>query len=158
MSTFELLAAAGPVVIDNGPIAGELFAPLLYAVVIGMVVTGGGMLLCLFRLMAGPTLADRVIAADLFALHVIAAVVLLTIYLGDDTYFGSVLGISLIGFASTVGFAQLIGATGSNADLPANSRAGTLDRGDKPDPKVVNVCPHTGRTLPPQTANPPAQP
>lgn len=152
-----LAATAEPVSGQEGPGVGELFAPLLYAVVIGMVVTGAGMLLCLFRLMAGPSLPDRVIAADLFALHVIAAVVLLTIYLGDDTYFGSVLGISIIGFASTVGFAQLIGATGDNADLPPagstpgkGQSQGPLDRGDKRDPHVVNVCPDTGRILNPQ--------
>ena len=147
-----LAAAAAPVVEENGPEAGELFAPLLYAVVTGMVVTGAGMLLCLFRLMTGPSLPDRVIAADLFALHVVAAVVLLTIWLGDDTYFGSVLGIAIIGFASTVGFAQLIGATGDNADLPPTYGSGPLDRGDRPDPHLTNVCPQTGRPL---DSNPP---
>ncbi|MEM1445753.1 MAG: monovalent cation/H+ antiporter complex subunit F [Planctomycetota bacterium] len=153
----SVLAAAGngtEAAAHDGPGVGELFAPLLYAVVIGMVFTGLGMLLCLYRIMAGPSLPDRVIAADLFALQVVAAVVLLTIYLGDDTYFGSVLGIAIIGFASTVGFAQLIGATGDNADLPPagtnNGALGPLDRGDKPDPHLVNVCPETGRVLEPQ--------
>ncbi|MEM7576990.1 MAG: monovalent cation/H+ antiporter complex subunit F [Planctomycetota bacterium] len=159
LTVMPLLAAAESASqqAHDGPGVGELFAPLLYAVVMGMVVTGAGMLLCLYRLMAGPSLPDRVIAADLFALHVVAAVVLLTIYLGDDTYFGSVLGIAIIGFASTVGFAQLIGATGDNADLPpAGSTSvqnlGPLDRGDKQDPHVVNVCPETGRV--PETPTP----
>ncbi|MEM1098266.1 MAG: monovalent cation/H+ antiporter complex subunit F [Planctomycetota bacterium] len=156
-SWLPLLAAAGngaEAAAQDGPGVGELFAPLLYAVVIGMVVTGAGMVLCFYRIMAGPSLPDRVIAADLFALQVVAAVVLLTIYLGDDTYFGSVLGIAIIGFASTVGFAQLIGATGDNADLPPagtnHGELGPLDRGDKPDPHVVDVCPETGQPLEPQ--------
>lgn len=156
LDALPLLAAAAepaPGSAQEGPGVGELFAPLLYAVAIGMVITGAGMLLCLFRLMAGPSLPDRVIAADLFALHVVAAVVLLTIYLGDDTYFGSVLGIAIIGFASTVGFAQLIGATGDNADLPpsgATGGLGPLDRGDRPDPHTLDLCPETGRPLTPE--------
>ena len=139
------------------PAAGELAMPLFIVVLAGMVTVAAGIALCLVRLWRGPTLADRVVAADLFALHVVAAVVLLTIYLADVTYFGSVLGIAIIGFASTVGFAQLIGATGPDADVPFTAGR-PLDRGDVADAAQINRCRETGAPLPPADASAAASP
>ena len=111
-----LLASAAPAndaahaAVEAGPQPGELFIGLRIAVVVGLVSVALGMLLCMVRLWRGPDLADRVLASDVFALHVVAMVILLTIYLGDLTFFDAVLGVAIIGFASTVGFAQYIGA------------------------------------------------
>ena len=100
---------------EKHPAAGELSLPLAYTVLAGLVSISVGILLCLFRIWRGPTLADRVLASDVLALHVIGFVVLLTIYLGDLTFFDAVLGVAIVGFASTVGFAQFIGAGGDEA-------------------------------------------
>ena len=51
------------------------------------------------------------LAADLLALHVVGLVILLTIYVGDLVFFDAALVVSIIGFVSTLGFAQYIYAT-----------------------------------------------
>lgn len=53
-------------------------------------------------------MADRVLAADLLALHVVGLVILLTIYLGQMVFFDAALAVSILGFVSTLGFAQYI--------------------------------------------------
>ncbi len=123
---FSLLAAADPAgagdalhaADDPGPEPGEMIALLRWTVTLGFFTLSVGILLCLVRLWRGPSLADRVLASDTLALHVVALVVLLTIYLGDLTFFDAVLGVSIIGFAGTVGFAQYIGAQGREDNEP----------------------------------------
>ena len=155
-----MLLAAAPAsseAVDHaatGPVAGQLSLPLLLTVLLGMLTVAAGFVFCLIRLWRGPSLADRVVAADLLALHVIAAVILLTIYLADVTYFGSILGIAIIGFASTVAFAQLIGANrpaASGAEVSIDASAGhhaPLDHGDVHDAATINRCPDSGEPLP----------
>ena len=82
-----------------------------------------GMVLCLWRLVRGPSLADRVLAADLLALHVVGVVIVLTIYLYDMVFFDAALAVGILGFVSTVGFAQYIHATAGNGPAPARRRA-----------------------------------
>jgi multicomponent K+:H+ antiporter subunit F len=106
-----LLAAAQAGPAPDRPEAGELALPLLLAVTAGVFVLVGGMAFCLLRLVRGPELADRVLAADLLSLHVVGLVVLLTIYIGDLAFFDATLAVSILGFVSTVGFAQYIYAT-----------------------------------------------
>jgi len=82
---------------------------LLWVVRIGFATVTAGMLLCLYRLLRGPHLADRVLAGDTLAMHVVALVVLLAIRLRTDIFFDAALVVALIGFASTLAFAQYIG-------------------------------------------------
>jgi len=93
------------------PGQGEMVPFLSYAVTLGVYVLSAGMALCLYRLVRGPELADRVLAADLLSLHVVGLVVLLTIYVGNLVFFDTALVVSIIGFVSTIGFAQYIFAT-----------------------------------------------
>lgn len=101
---------------------------LLIASYIALAGLSLGMVLCLWRLVRGPSLADRVLAADLLALHVVGIVLVLTIYLGDMVFFEAALAVGILGFVSTVGFAQYIHATAGRADHP---------HGDAPDPANV---------------------
>ena len=104
-----VLAAAAPVEADAGlPEAGQMATLLYLTVVAGVFVLSLGMALCVYRLVRGPALADRVLAADLLALHVVGLVILLTIYLGRMVFFDAALAVSILGFVSTVGFAQYI--------------------------------------------------
>lgn len=83
---------------------------VLYGVVdIGIYVLGLGFLLCLLRMVKGPTLADRGIASDLLSMQVVGLAILLTIRLQTLIYFDAVLIVAILGFASTVAFAQFIG-------------------------------------------------
>ena len=126
-----LLLAAGDAAAHPNPHAADhaAMAPALliaaYVALAGLVL---GMVLCLWRLVRGPSLADRVLAADLLALHVVGIVIVLTIYLGDMVFFEAALAVGIMGFVSTVGFAQYIHATAGRADHP---------HGDAPDPANV---------------------
>ena len=128
-----LLIAADAYPADTGALAeavtdakppdpARIFIGLRIALNLGFFTIVAGMILCLWRIWRGPSLADRVLASDTFGLHVVALVVLLTIYLGDLTFFDAALGVSVIGFVATVGFAQYIGA-GGNEGNPLNPKA-----------------------------------
>ena len=80
-----------------------------YVVNAGIYVLGAGFVLCLVRLVKGPTLADRGIASDLLAMQVVGLAILLTIRLDTLVYFDTVLIVAILGFASTTAFAQFIG-------------------------------------------------
>jgi len=68
-----------------------------------------GIVLVLYRMLRGEHLADRVLAADALALHVVGLVILLAIRLGTEVFFDAALVVAIIGFASTLAFAQYIG-------------------------------------------------
>ena len=77
---------------------------------LGVLTIGVGIILCLYRMLRGPHLADRVLAGDVLSMHVVAMVVLLAIYMGTTVFFDAALVVAIIGFASTLAFAQYIGA------------------------------------------------
>ncbi|MEE9405753.1 MAG: monovalent cation/H+ antiporter complex subunit F [Algisphaera sp.] len=83
-----------------------------------------GLALCLYRLVRGPSLTDRVLAADLLSLHVVGLVVVLTVYLRSAVFFDAALAVGILGFVSTVGFAQYIHAVAGNAEHPNQKAAG----------------------------------
>ncbi len=93
------------------PMGSGLTGDILSLVVtLGIVATIIGIVFCIYRILRGPCLTDRVLAADVLSLQVIALVILLTISIGSEVFFDVVLVVAIIGFASTVAFAQYIGA------------------------------------------------
>ncbi len=78
------------------------------AVDIGLFVVFAGFIFCLIRVVRGPHLADRAIALDTIAIHVIAFVILLTLRLDSLVMFDGALVMSLLGFAGTIAAAQFI--------------------------------------------------
>jgi multicomponent K+:H+ antiporter subunit F len=79
-----------------------------YAMDLGVVVVFAGMLLCVARLLKGPHLADRALAADTLATHLMALLILFTMRSGTLLLFDGVLVLALLGFLTTVAFAQHI--------------------------------------------------
>lgn len=75
-----------------------------------------GILLCLYRMIRGPHLADRVLAGDVIAMLVAGLVILLSIQMGSTLYYDAAMVVAIVGFASTVAFAQYIGAKNKYAD------------------------------------------
>lgn len=73
---------------------------------IGIVIVAIGILICMVRLFRGPHLADRAIALDTIAVHVIGLVILLTLRIDSLVLFDGALVLSLVGFAGTVAVAQ----------------------------------------------------
>ncbi|GAB4520883.1 MAG: hypothetical protein Tsb0013_24370 [Phycisphaerales bacterium] len=86
---------------------------LVFVVDVGIFALFAGLVLALARLLRGPSLVDRGVAADLIALLVAAMAILFTIRLETLLMFDAVLIVSILGFVSTIAFAQYIGRRGS---------------------------------------------
>ena len=89
--------------------------PLLVIVQIGVLVLVLGVLLCLYRMIKGPHLADRVLAGDTVAMLVAGLVVMLAIKYDSALFYDAALVVAILGFVSTVAFAQYIGAKNKSA-------------------------------------------
>jgi len=66
------------------------------------------LLLAGWRLLRGPTLADRILALDTLYVNSVALLLLIGIYFGTSTYFEAALIIAMIGFVSTVALAKYL--------------------------------------------------
>lgn len=66
------------------------------------------MLLMLFRVVKGPTTADRVIALDSIGIALISIVALLSILLDTTMYFEVILLLSILAFIGTVAFSKFL--------------------------------------------------
>ena len=96
--------------------------PLLYYTVrFGFLIVMIGIALCVWRILRGPHLADRVLASDSLAVHVAALVILLVILMRSTAFFDAVMAVAIMGFASTVAFGQYIGARADEARRSASA-------------------------------------
>lgn len=73
----------------------------LGAVVVAMALTA-------WRLLAGPTPTDRVLAVDTLYVNTVALVILLGLQLRSDLLFEAALLIALLGFVGTVALARFV--------------------------------------------------
>ena len=62
--------------------------------------------LAVWRLVRGPTLADRVVALDLLAIYVVGAMVTAAIHYESPVLLQPAVALTLLGFLGTVAFAQ----------------------------------------------------
>ena len=83
-------------------------ALVAYTVDFGIAVAFVGMVICLARILRGPHLADRALAADALMTHLVGLVLLFTIRAETLLLFDGVLVLSLLGFVTTVAAAQYI--------------------------------------------------
>jgi multicomponent K+:H+ antiporter subunit F len=72
-----------------------------HAVLIALHVIGVAMLLSLWRLLRGPTVADRILALDTLYINAIAALILFGMHLRSSIYFEAALVIAMLGFVGT---------------------------------------------------------
>ncbi|XAL99977.1 monovalent cation/H+ antiporter complex subunit F [Phycisphaeraceae bacterium D3-23] len=96
------------------PSAAQPWLMLLVQVGVGVLVLS--ILLCLWRMIRGPHLADRVLAGDTMAMLVAGLVIVLAIKLDSALFYDAAIVVSILGFASTVAFAQYIGAKHKSSD------------------------------------------
>jgi len=82
---------------------------LLYTIDAGIVLIAVAIVLCLVRVLRGPNLVDRGVASDTVAVQVAALVLLITIRSETLVAFDAVLIVSILGFVSTLAFAQYVG-------------------------------------------------
>ncbi|MGQ5524634.1 K+/H+ antiporter subunit F [Chitinimonas sp. PSY-7] len=66
------------------------------------------LLLCLGRLLRGPSLVDRILALDTLSVNALALLILLGIYFQTTLYFEAALVIAMLGFAGTVVMAKFL--------------------------------------------------
>ena len=69
-----------------------------------------------WRLFAGPTLADRVVALDLIAVLLIVFLVVFRMVSGTNAYVYIAIGLALISFLATVAFAHYIERARGDSD------------------------------------------
>ncbi len=114
-----LIAAAdhgNSAAVEQAPSAAEPWLMLSVQVGVGLLVLS--ILLCLWRMIRGPHLADRVLAGDTMAMLVAGLVIVLAIKLDSALFYDAAIVVSVLGFASTVAFAQYIGARQKASDDP----------------------------------------
>lgn len=79
-----------------------------YALFFAFACFGFGLLLNLFRLAKGPTIADRVLALDTMVINGIALLILFGIQSATTVYFEAALLFAMVGFISTVAYCRFI--------------------------------------------------
>jgi len=81
---------------------------ITYALGFALVCFGIGLILNLWRLAIGPTVADRILALDTMVVNVIAIIVLNGIVTGQGINFEAAMLFALTGFVSTVAFCKYL--------------------------------------------------
>lgn len=75
---------------------------------IAFALAGAAFALSFWRLLAGPSAPDRILALDTLYINAIALLVLLGIHRSSTLYFAAALLIALTGFVSTVAFCKFL--------------------------------------------------
>ena len=79
---------------------------LPYALGICLIAVTISMLLCLIRLIIGPSIVDRLLALDTLFLNAICLIIILGIYWASTSLFEGALLVAMLGFVSTAGLAR----------------------------------------------------
>lgn len=78
----------------------------MITIAIALLVLGGGCFLA--RVIAGPSLADRIVALDGLVITIVAAIVLNSIRLDTDWFLDVALVVAFVGFVGTTAGARFI--------------------------------------------------
>jgi len=95
---------------------------LLYCAQAAMFFLLAGMVLALWRLIKGPSAADRVIAMDLLSLLVVGFLVALSLHTGESTYLDVAIAYACIAFLGTIALARFVQRSGSGRSRAASGR------------------------------------
>lgn len=79
---------------------------LPYALGICLIAVTISMLLCLIRLIIGPSISDRLLALDTLFLNAICLIIILGIYWASTSLFEGALLVAMLGFVSTAALAR----------------------------------------------------
>lgn len=77
-----------------------------YSLIIVMFAITVSMLLCLYRLVIGPSVIDRLLALDTLFLNAVCMIISLSIYWSSHLMFETALLIAMLGFVSTAALAR----------------------------------------------------
>lgn len=70
------------------------------------------------RLLRGPTRADRIVALDIFLAASVALCVAASLATGRTVFLDVAIGVALVGFVGTVGWARLVDRSAEQPDSP----------------------------------------
>ncbi|MEM6971254.1 MAG: monovalent cation/H+ antiporter complex subunit F [Pseudomonadota bacterium] len=82
--------------------------PMFWGASIGGLFTVAGILLTVYRLILGPTLADRVVALDMLTVLLMALLLIFAKAVEVPSYLDAALALALVSFLATVAFARYI--------------------------------------------------
>lgn len=77
-----------------------------YSLIIVILSIAVSMLLCLYRLVIGPSVIDRLLALDTLFLNVVCMIIGLSMFWASQILFETALLIAMLGFISTVALAR----------------------------------------------------
>lgn len=86
---------------------------MIVATNIAFVLIGIGVAVTLWRLLTGPTVADRVVASDLFLTALVMAAGVVTVRSGEGAYLEVMLVVAVVGFLGTAMVARFIERRGA---------------------------------------------
>lgn len=75
------------------------------ALVLGALLAAG---LAMWRILVGPTHADRIVALDIFLAGAIALAVAASLATARTVFLDVAIGLALVGFVATIGWARLV--------------------------------------------------
>lgn len=75
---------------------------------ITLIILSVAILGCLYRLLRGPTLADRITALDTIGINLLAMIAVISLVLRTSAYFDIILLIGILAFIGTIAFARFI--------------------------------------------------
>ena len=81
---------------------------VLWAASATIVMLSLAMLLCAYRLLRGPSTADRILALDTLYINTLALLIASGIRFAEPSYFEAALSIGLLGFIGTVVLARFL--------------------------------------------------
>lgn len=81
---------------------------IAYSLMFCFACLGAAFLLNLYRLWAGPQIADRILALDTMVINAIALLILYGMLHGTAVYFEASLLFAMVGFVSTVAYCRFI--------------------------------------------------
>lgn len=84
------------------------FDPTLGAARLAMGLLGAGLVLCLIRLLKGPSLPDRVVALDLMAILMVGLMAADALVTGDILLLRAAVVVALLAFLGTIAFARYL--------------------------------------------------
>ena len=80
-----------------------------FFIIAALVIFGIALLVCLLRLIKGPTTADRVVSFDATSAGVICIVGVMSVIMGTVSFLDSIMLIAIISFVSSVSISRFIG-------------------------------------------------
>ena len=93
--------------------ADSVIEDILFVLIDAGIIISIATVMCLYRIIKGPTLVDRGLASDTVAVQIAGLILLLSIRFETLVTFDAVLIVSILGFVATLAFAQFIGRRGA---------------------------------------------